>query len=474
MLPHGPICFGCRRRRHYHPRACPSCAAVRPLGYHDRHGQIVCADCAGQPSIFACHECGSEAHPYGGTRCARCFLKHRLTALLTDPATATINGRLRPVFDNLMASERPQTALYWLRRPPGHGPRLLGQMACGQIPISHDTFAGLPADRAHNYLRDLLTAVGVLPAYDPEVARLQPWLAAKVAGLPAEQATIIRRFARWNVLRRLQQATKPVTRSTAGQGRMQINAAIRLLAWTTAHDTDIAALTQPQLESYLTQHPPARTMQYRFITWLNTSGINTQITMTAVSAAPPAITMSDQMRWQHVAVLLHDDSIATHVRIAGLFMLLFAQPLSRICHITTDQITIDDDGVWVCFGTTPIQMPTPLDDLIADHLTSRGHASYVARDNGWLFPGGIPGRPLSTESIRGPLVARGIRPFGSRKAALFGLAAQIPTPVLADLLGIATTTATRWAALAARDWTGYIAQRHDHQDQGHVDPATTR
>lgn len=33
--------------------------------------------------------------------------------------------------------------------------------------------------------------------------------------------------------------------------------------------------------------------------------------------------------------------------------------------------------------------------------------------------------------------------------------------ILAQTLGISQTTATAWAALAARDWGGYIAQRQE-------------
>jgi hypothetical protein len=32
-------------------------------------------------------------------------------------------------------------------------------------------------------------------------------------------------------------------------------------------------------------------------------------------------------------------------------------------------------------------------------------------------------------------------------------------PILAELIGIADTTATKWAALAARDWSNYITDR---------------
>jgi hypothetical protein len=50
-------------------------------------------------------------------------------------------------------------------------------------------------------------------------------------------------------------------------------------------------------------------------------------------------------------------------------------------------------------------------------------------------------------------------PLQSRKAALFQLAAEMPAPVLAELLGITDTNAADWAKLAARDWTGYLADR---------------
>ena len=66
---------------------------------------------------------------------------------------------------------------------------------------------------------------------------------------------------------------------------------------------------------------------------------------------------------------------------------------------------------------------------------------------------------MVTETIRHELVSHGIKPRASRSAALFSLAGHIPAPVLADLIGIGHNTATRWAALAARDWSNYTRQR---------------
>jgi hypothetical protein len=61
-------------------------------------------------------------------------------------------------------------------------------------------------------------------------------------------------------------------------------------------------------------------------------------------------------------------------------------------------------------------------------------------------------------------VARGIQPSHARKAAMFQLAAEIPAPVLAELLGLSPTTASRWASLAARDWSHYTAMRRNARD----------
>ena len=41
------------------------------------------------------------------------------------------------------------------------------------------------------------------------------------------------------------------------------------------------------------------------------------------------------------------------------------------------------------------------------------------------------------------------------------LAADLPAPILADLLGLHITTAVRWVGYARRDWSAYLAARAD-------------
>jgi integrase len=164
--------------------------------------------------------------------------------------------------------------------------------------------------------------------------------------------------------------------------------------------------------------------------------------------------------------LLHDATIRSYTRIAGLFMLLFAQPLSRIRRMRPDQIALLPDTVTITFA---IEMPEPLDQLLREHLDRGGPASY-ANTGTWLFPGRLPGKHLVTENIRSELVAHGIRPHYARHAAMFHLAADLPTPVLAELLGISPTTASRWAAPSARTWAQYTAMRRgDRPDRAPAD-----
>jgi hypothetical protein len=66
---------------------------------------------------------------------------------------------------------------------------------------------------------------------------------------------------------------------------------------------------------------------------------------------------------------------------------------------------------------------------------------------------------LVTENIRSQLVARDIRPSHASKSVLFLLAAEVPAPILAELLGLSISTATRWATLASRDRDQYTAMR---------------
>jgi hypothetical protein len=318
------VCQTCVVRFGRAPKTCPGCLETKVLAFYNRDGVAACAACTGADPVYGCVDCGREDSPFG-TRCAPCVLAERAAALLAGP-DGRIHPQLQPVFDGLMAARRPQTVIYWLTRSTGPG--ILRAMALGDIEISHAAFDTLPANKATRYVHELLAALGVLSPFNGRLEQITPWLADTVRALPADQADIIIRFARWQVLRALrhQQHRGIVTASSIDNGRALILTAIRFLAWLDEHDTTIHTVTQTGLDHYLTVHPGRGEILAAFITWTGHAGLTTGLQMPKWRRAPPEVLLSDAARWEAVETLLHDKTIRLYVRVAGLLTLLSRNP----------------------------------------------------------------------------------------------------------------------------------------------------
>jgi integrase len=172
----------------------------------------------------------------------------------------------------------------------------------------------------------------------------------------------------------------------------------------------------------------------------------------------PAI--SPGQRWAHVARLLNDTALDPTDRVAGSLLLLYGQPLSRIAAMTTSQITRRDGTTHLLLGRHDVPVPAPLavaiDQLTSNGRTHRGVGSPQATT--WLFPGHLPGRPITPSRLGERLRHIGIYAQTGRRAALLDLAAQLPAAVLADLLGLHENTAAKWINQAGGDWTRYAAE----------------
>jgi hypothetical protein len=84
-------------------------------------------------------------------------------------------------------------------------------------------------------------------------------------------------------------------------------------------------------------------------------------------------------------------------------------------------------------------------------------AGHLAERDQWLFPGRRPGHPMHPTSLSHRLRGLGIEPRAARNTALLQLAAELPSLVLADLLGIHINTAERWNAAVGAPWANYAA-----------------
>lgn len=133
-------------------------------------------------------------------------------------------------------------------------------------------------------------------------------------------------------------------------------------------------------------------------------------------------------------------------RAAGLLLMLFAQPASRIVQLTTHHVADDGHTVTLQLGSEPVALPEPLDELVRALVRRRrGKAVTVpVHESTWLFPGSYAGLPLTPHALAVRLKAVGIRCRIVRRSALIELASELPAFVVSRLLGFHQSTADNW------------------------------
>ncbi|MEW2404763.1 hypothetical protein [Streptomyces griseoviridis] len=169
--------------------------------------------------------------------------------------------------------------------------------------------------------------------------------------------------------------------------------------------------------------------------------------------------MDDEARWATARRLLHNDTLKSEGRLAGLLLLLYAQLPAATSRLTVDHIEETDGAVRLRLGAVPVDLPGPVAELALQQVAvRRSHAVLARTDSPWLFPGGQPGRPISVRAMGARPRKVGIQLAETRSTALFQLATRLPGAVLARTLGIDITVAVTWQRAAAGDWGAYAAE----------------
>ena len=456
--PEGPVCDPCYTAALRRRVPCASCGQLRRPVSPPGPDADTCASCAGQPVTCACTDCGIEDKLYERGRCERCSLRRRAAALLAAPG-GDIPAALVPVFEAICAARTPKSALNWLRR--GGGAAILGQIVSGALPATHQALDAWPRRKAADQLRQVLIAGGVLAPRDEELTRTEQWLTALLASIDAGgHRRIVHAFATWHAMRRLRlaAAASQRPRTYTARARNTIKAAAGFLSWLDERGTPLPGCRQRDIDDWLTTGPGAGDVR-DFLTWAARRGHCPPLDIPGPQRNT-GTAISDGQRWDLAARLLHDDSIDVTDRAAGCLVLLYGQTMTRIAALTTSQISRHDDSVTIQLRQHHVPVPAPLGDLLltllADGKPNTGIGTPAERT--WLFPGLLPGRPITPARLAQRLRALGIPVQAGRRAALTDLAARMPAAVLADLLGIGPRTAVRWMHQAGADWTRYAAE----------------
>ena len=459
--PEGPICDPCYTAALRRTGTCTSCGRHRRLVAPPGPAANTCAACSGAgPAGHICTGCGAEDKLYTRGYCARCTLARRADELLAD-SSGVVPSTLVAVRDAIVATSAPCTALNWLRK--GAGAAILATVARGDIALTHEALDAHPTRRATDYLRAVLVAQGVLPARDEPLARLERTAAELLTRVPAgEDRRTLTAYATWRILHRARRRARvrPTSTTVTGHATLRLRAAITLLEWLRSNDIQLSHLRQADVEQWLVTGPPTLRREIAdFLGWTAARKLTPPLTVVhAAHGDGPALSEEDYWRLAHR--LLHDPDIATIDRVVGSFMLLYGQQLSRVAAMKLSQVHDRGHSLSIRFGTGDVQIAEPLAAFVRAHLDApRRHTSIAAPpDDTWLFPGHLPGRPITPARLGQRLAQLGIDSQTARRAAMLELASTVPAAVLADLLGIHTTTAADWANAAGGDWSLYAAE----------------
>jgi hypothetical protein len=454
------LCVRCYR----HPeRECGICGRTRRVALKaTASSPDICPTCYQAPlidcSVCGQHALGRRTTKNGRAWCFGCQATDRIDRLLAGP-DGTIPVGIKEVRDVLVATQRPRSILNnWDRI---ESLALLARLARQHDELSHELLDAEGDRFSVGYLRALLVATGVLPDRDEHATRLRRFAAGVIDEVadPRHQQTL-GRYARWHVIARAKPDRHGRLNATiADRCRQEIRAAQRFLGHLAGRGRTVDDCTQADLDSWLSTR---RATRIRFPRWLLDNGHLPGLALPdAVPAAGPRGHGDQDEHWSLVRRMLHDQDAANpEDRAAACLVLLYAQPLSKIVALTTDDLTDGDDGTYLRLGPEPLLLPPPLDGLLTSLPIAKpfGAASTLA-DERWLFPGKWAGHHQHPTSLMHRLNKLGITTRASRNTAMLHLAAAVPPAVFASLIGISVSSATKWAEFAGSNWTTYAAPR---------------
>lgn len=460
------ICPDCRRptKEPNAPR-CRRCCIdpLRPLGTcRDCHQpdrrldlQRRCRTCRQRHT----HRCGGCDQPGPltatghGWRCHPCALADELEVLLGSDQRFV---RLRTA---ILAADNPELVRGWLARPTIAG--LLTRAAAGEIALDHAVLDDLADTSGIEHLRAVLVAAGLLDDTDRTIERLQAYASPLLEAIadPADR-TIVRAWLTWKVLPRLRRRLEQ-SRSMQHSGPNARNALLgvtRFLDQLHSAGHTLAACTQADLDTWFAR-PRSGAQVRAFLLWAQQHRhLPGHLEIPPARSTRPAPPGGDRQRLARR--LLTDEHLPADDHLAAALVVFYAQPVTRIVELTTEDLTSHDDGTLAItlagmpveliepFATLARQLPLARTNGVADQLAGR-----------WLFPGKRAGRPLSANVLGGRLRALGIPPRLSRTTALSQLAVEIPPAILAELVGVTPSTAARWAAITGSNWAAYATSR---------------
>lgn len=466
-----PVCQRCQRRDYI---TCALCRKHRRAAGRDQADRPVCRRCLETPT-FLCPECGQFGLRQSARQCTVCYFRQltlhqgmRLAETLQQPwcrevfalfvqqcvEQGPLDGHLRRRLDGYIRFfvTIDQACADWQELT---AERLFALFGREQLRRAQRPYAFLVEQGYVQALpREELEAL----TYRARQARL---LARVPEGwqrqlLVRYQAFLMRRMAAYRKRGWTGKAARylPHTVTTA------LESASSLLRFLPTEVTSVSGMEQHHLEHCIVVWPGRRNSLFTFVEYLNKhEPLFRKLTLAGAKAAPRHVPIEQLLSEERSRALLTEWLQPTEAglrnALIGLLMLLYARTAKQVVNLRRGDLRISSDGrIHVKFGKAPLELDVRVCALVSRYLanleTSRGRPLQMEE---YLFPGRLPGQPLSQ-----PAIWEMLHQLGLSAAQLFstslvnycrhGLAHP---KVLVRLLGIALPSAMLyWQAFMPR------------------------
>ncbi|CAL9325997.1 XRE family transcriptional regulator [Streptomyces sp. SudanB182_2057] len=227
----------------------------------------------------------------------------------------------------------------------------------------------------------------------------------------------------------------------------------------------LAWLRRSRSAKLLAARPTLHRTVVTFIHWAVKRRVTGELTITRPPSQGSSEVLNGQDLHDQLRRCLNDDTLPREARIIGALIRLYALPVSRIVHLTTNRFHRDENGAYLTLDRHPVLLPPKLalliEEQIAQPVTDSRMRQQLDDTNGYLFPGKAPGRPRSAAATHHLLNECGLPVRSARNTAMIEAVTSLPPIVVADLFGIHPNTAQKWANYTKDDWSAYLAARMD-------------
>lgn len=140
--------------------------------------------------------------------------------------------------------------------------------------------------------------------------------------------------------------------------RDRITIAIEFLTWLRSRHQSLDTTVQTDIDDWLITGPSTRYGLRTFLEWAarnrHVQGVEIPSRRKTAHHTPA---LDADHRWELARNLLHNNEIGLTYRVAGLLVLLYAQPMTAIIELTVEQVTRSADGVFLSLGEIPSNYP---------------------------------------------------------------------------------------------------------------------